>query len=524
MRRCEKSAAKLLRPSSVLVVTRSGILQRTLPVAINRVSVTTNQDLKSLVPTDGVEPKFVAHFLKAYDSAIRDECSKDGTTVASIDLPKLKAFRFMLPPLAEQRRIVEKIEALQERSRRAREALSEVGPLLEQFRQSVLASAFRGDLTADWRAAHPNVEPASELLHRIRTERRRQWEQAELAKYEAKGQEPPQNWQEKYNEPEPVDNSGLPKLPTGWIWATIDELTTFITSGSRGWAKYYSDAGRLLIRAQNISTDRLIMDDIAHVTPPLGSEGERTRITRNDLLITITGANVAKAATVDIDIDEAYVSQHVALARLVKPKLAKYLYLWTISPSNGRSQLLAAAYGNGKPGLNLDNIRRVAVALPPVAEQVALLAMVEGMLHKADLLGHDVKVVEHELDQLDQSILAKAFRGELVPQDPSDEPASVLLERIRAQREQQAEATEKTFKMPGRNKMAKKSSGLASQRRPLAEVLAAKGQPMSPERLLTEAGYEHGSIEDFYLALRQEIKRGRIEKIGHPSGTSCWKP
>jgi type I restriction enzyme S subunit len=77
-----------------------------------------------------------------------------------------------VPPLTEQRRVVAKIEALQERSRRAREALTEVGPLLEQFRQSVLAAAFRGNLTADWRAAHPNVEPASKLLHRILTERR----------------------------------------------------------------------------------------------------------------------------------------------------------------------------------------------------------------------------------------------------------------------------------------------------------------------------------------------------------------
>src|SRR5262245_7183843 len=76
-----------------------------------------------------------------------------------------------VPPLAEQRRIVAKIEALQERSRRARETLAEVGPLLEQFRQSVLTAAFRGDLTADWRAAHPNVEPASKLLQRIRAER-----------------------------------------------------------------------------------------------------------------------------------------------------------------------------------------------------------------------------------------------------------------------------------------------------------------------------------------------------------------
>ena len=132
-------------------------------------------------------------------------------TVEDLELP--------LPPLAEQQRIVAKIEALQERSRRAREALSEVGPLLEQFRQSVLAAAFRGDLTADWRAAHPNVEPASELLHRIRAERRRRWEQAELVKYEAKGQKPPKNWKEKYKEPEPVDDSDLAQTPK---WMGMD--------------------------------------------------------------------------------------------------------------------------------------------------------------------------------------------------------------------------------------------------------------------------------------------------------------
>ena len=121
-----------------------------------------------------------------------------GMTRAGFNTSLLSSLVVPVPPLAEQRRIVTQIEALQERSQRAREALSEVGPLLEQFRQSVLAAAFRGDLTADWRAAHPNVEPASVLLQRIRAERRHRWEQAELARYEAKGQKPPKNWQEKY--------------------------------------------------------------------------------------------------------------------------------------------------------------------------------------------------------------------------------------------------------------------------------------------------------------------------------------
>ena len=98
-------------------------------------------------------------------------------------------------------------------------------PLLEKLRQSILAAAFRGDLTKDWRAKNPNVEPASALLARIRTERRAKWEESELAKMKAKGKPPTDDkLKAKYKEPEPVDTTGLPELPEGWCWASLDEL------------------------------------------------------------------------------------------------------------------------------------------------------------------------------------------------------------------------------------------------------------------------------------------------------------
>jgi type I restriction enzyme, S subunit len=463
----EKSAAKLLQPSSVLVVTRSGILQRTLPVAINRVSVTTNQDLKSLVPTDGVEPKFVAHFLKAYDLAIRDECSKDGTTVASIDLPKLKAFRFMLPPLAEQRRIVAKIEALQERSRRAREALSEVAPLLEQLRQSVLAAAFRGDLTVDWRAAHADVEPASELLHRISTERRRQWEQTELAKYEAHGRKPPKGWQDRYREPEPIDDFDLPELPEGWCWTRLPELGYMNRGKSRhrprnaphlyGGPYPFVQTGDIAQSRGRIISHRQTYSEAGLAQSELWPEGT--------VCITIA-ANIASSAV--LSYPACFPDSVVGLnpdESLCSPEFIEFFI------RTAKGDLERFAPSTAQKNINLEILMEVAVPLPPPEESKEITRLLNELMDVVFHIEETVAGLIEQINELDQSILAKAFRGELTPQDPSDEPASVLLERIRAQPKRQAKTPKQTLKSHQSSKPGENLSRLKPQQLTLEEVL-----------------------------------------------------
>ena len=142
----------------------------------------------------------------------------------------MKAFHVCLPPLNEQKRIVAKIDALFERSRRAKAALDAIPPLLDKLRQSILAAAFRGDLTADWRAQNPDVEPADKLLERIRAERRRRWEEAELAKMRERGKEPKNDkWKTRYKvspaskESSAIDSFGVPKS-TGWTEAVLEQL------------------------------------------------------------------------------------------------------------------------------------------------------------------------------------------------------------------------------------------------------------------------------------------------------------
>lgn len=339
------------------------------------------------------------------------------------------AYERTLPiaPDLEQKRIVAKIDALLACVDAACQRLAKLPAILKRFRQSVLAAACSGRLTADWRQSHISKSSAEELSRAIL-----------LTRGDAKD-----NGGMHRSEPLEADCSQLSDVPEEWTVTSLDQLSCLITSGSRGWAKYYSDSGPLFIRAQDINTDRLRFDGIAHVKPPQNTEGSRTRVQVADLLVTVTGANVTKTALVDLDLGEAYVSQHVALVRPVDALVAPFVHLWIVSPSHGRKKLLGDAYGAGKPGLNLDNLREVVLALPPLAEQQEIVRRVQTLFKFADAIEKRVAMATARAEKLAQSILARAFRGELVPTESElarregreYEPATALLARIADQRD-----------------------------------------------------------------------------------------
>lgn len=215
----------------------------------------------------GILPEWLVLQLKYDADNGRLEEHFSGTTIKHFTGVALAQYHLTVPPLAEQRRIVAKVEELKARSRAARAALAEVPTLLEQFRQSVLASAFRGDLTADWREKNPNAESASVLLDRIRAERRKQWE----TKYPKK----------KYAEPEPVDDSELPELPEGWCWASVDELAE-VQLGQRRAPEYIGKAEYAYIRSANITWEGLDLSDVKRMG---FDDAEPLLLRRGDILL-----------------------------------------------------------------------------------------------------------------------------------------------------------------------------------------------------------------------------------------------
>lgn len=390
----------------------------------------------------GIDPRWLAHFLsqaefrrfaRQHMTGSAGQMRVSTTWLAGVAIPSA--------PAAEQIRIIEKLEELLSDLDAGLGELFAAQKKLARYRQSLLKAAMDGSLTATWRQGQKALpehsrpsETGAELVQRILIERRARWETKQLARLQQQGKAPPKDWKNKYREPVSPAVDNLSPLPAGWEWASLDQLAEFITSGSRGWAEYYASTGAIFIRSQNINTDTLDLNDIAFVNPPPSSEGARTLVRSDDLLLTITGANVGKIALVEMELSEAYVSQHVALIRPLEPALSQYLHLFLTSGVGGRKQLNEEAYGAGKPGLNLQQVAAVVIPVPGHSE---LVAMLESLTAQLEAHNDQSSAIENAIKQLAaqrKNLLKAAFSGQLVPQDPNDEPASMLLERIRAER------------------------------------------------------------------------------------------
>ena len=329
-----------------------------------------------------------------------------------------------LPPLNEQKRIVMKIEALQERSRNAREALAEVPKLVEQFKQLVLAAAFRGDLTKAWREQNPDIEPAEKLIERIRIERRQKWEADQLAAFKAKGKTPPNNWQSKYKEPSSIATAESPGTPVGWRQLTFGDLfdfkggsqppkSTFISEPEEGYIR--------LLQIRDFKSDKY---------PAYIKDADKwPKCTEKDIMVGRYGASVGQILS---GMSGAY---NVALVKLLYPEgnLSRG-WVWYLLQSDVFQHPLKLLSRSAQNGFNKNELAIFPITLPPVDEQGQIATRIESLFAYADSIQEQAKASLEELDRLDQSILAKAFRGELVPQGPTDEPASALLERIKAER------------------------------------------------------------------------------------------
>ena len=193
----------------------------------------------------------------------------------------------------------------------------------------------------------------------------------------------------------------------------IREMSSVVTSGSRGWAQYYSDHGAKFVRIGNLTRDRIRIDlsDIQFVDLPDGAEGKRTQLQPNDVLVSIT-ADLGSIGLVPDDIGEAYVNQHIAMVRFLNPVQGEFM-AWYLRSDYGQKDLLKNKRGGGKLGLGLDDIRDSRVPIVSDAEAIRIVANIEARLSVCESIEKTVDTALQQAEAMRQSILKQAFEGNM---------------------------------------------------------------------------------------------------------------
>jgi len=377
----------------------------------------------------GLVPQFIFHAMRSLNLGALDT----STAIPGLNRNDIYKVKIPLPPILEQKRIVAKVEELLARVNVVRERLAKVKEILKRFRQSVLAAACSGRLTADWREKYPDVEPASELLRLIIEERKKCYKE-KYAKAKAEGLKKPKK---DYEFSIIKESSTI----AGWAEAKLENL--IYIAGRIGWrglkAEEYTTDGPLFLSVHGLNYgEEVDFRDAYHISMERYNESPEIQLQENDILLAKDGAGIGKIGIVKNLNQLATVNSSLLVIRSLEAFVPKYLFYFLSGP---KLQNIAKARitGSATPHLFQKDIKEFALSIPPLLEQKEIVRQVESLFNLANAIEKRVATAAERSERLTQAILAKAFRGELVPTEAelarregrSYEPASALLAKIK---------------------------------------------------------------------------------------------
>lgn len=462
-----------------------------------------------VVPPDGVHLQYLAHLLGSVNLVGLDR----STAIPGLNRDDLYGVEIALAPPAEQIRIVAKLEELLSDLDAGLAELKAAKNKLHQYRQSLLKAATEGALTAQWREAQRKlgtpIETGAQLLDGILTERRARWEAKQLIKFKEQGKAPPKDWQKKYPEPTQPNTTGLLALPEGWVWASLDMLGEIASGVAKGTRRDGTVPVREVpyLRVANVQRGYL---DLSEVKTILATERDIEELTlvNGDVLFNEGGDRdkLGRGWVWRDEVASCIHQNHVfrmrPYSRDLQPELISHHgntfgKLWFQKAGKQTTNLAS---------INMTILRAFPVPVGPCHEQQEIIAQLQVQLDNLDRQEQATDLAMKQATAQRQNILRAAFAGQLIPQDPNDEPARELLERIRAERAERAKQPKAR-----KSKQQKEIAAVVSQ---LIDVLAEAGDWVRAQEAFRRCGVSDGAstnqIEALYAELRALDKAGRL--------------
>jgi len=362
--------------------------------------------------------RFLEYVLNTREITEQFIANSPGSTRQTLAIKGIRPVRIPIPPLAEQKRIVVELEELLNQVNTIKERLNRVSLIMKHFRQAVLGAACSGSLTEGWRETNPDTENAGRLFKLIKS----------------KGFD---------------TDKLLPELPTGWKWVVIDDLASdqprSIQSGPFGSNLLHSEfqsIGVLAIGIDNVLNGHFSIGKGHRINQKKYAELRKYQARPMDVLITVM-ATIGRCCVIPENIEPAIITKHVYRITVNHDIIEPHYLMRAFQGSLiVQQQISDRTRGQTRPGINGAILKRIAIPTPPVLEQLEIVHRVEALFALADAIEKRIEAAKLRADKLTQSILAKAFRGELVPTEAElarqegrpYEPAEVLLERVKAER------------------------------------------------------------------------------------------
>ncbi len=384
--------------------------------------------------------KFLAYFLKSPLATSAFNTARLGTAVPRLNLEDVRRIEVPIPPAREQIRLVAKLSAVFSNLDACRGRLDRVPEVLKKFREAVLEAAVSGRLTEEWRALNPSRVNASLDVDAIKRRH------ADAGGHRRGNAAPPTN---------DVHDLELSDFPKGWGLVDLRELVDPTRPITYGILKPGPEiaGGVLYVRVADFPNEQLNVETVRRTSPKIDKDFSRSRLRPNDLLLSIRGS-VGRLIVVPTALDGANITQDSARLAIQKSVESRYV-LWFLRSSVAQTRMQRAVKGVAVRGINIGDVRALQVPLPSRDEQREIFRHIDELFALADSLARRYREAVTRVGKLTPSVLAKAFRGELVPQDPNDEPAEVLLGRI--QQDGSAELAAQSKVKPVRRKLRRQA-------------------------------------------------------------------